>query len=57
MGIGRSSINRWVNENRDPAAEAVIEIAEGLETINPVAAKKFLSLYLGRFLPDSEPQA
>ena len=23
MGIGRSSINRWVNENRDPASEAI----------------------------------
>jgi len=24
MGIGRSSINRWVNENRDPGGDAIL---------------------------------
>jgi transcriptional regulator with XRE-family HTH domain len=52
MGLGRSSINRWVNENRDPAAEAVLEIVEGLEKINESAARDFLNLYLGRFSQD-----
>ncbi|MBH8565225.1 helix-turn-helix transcriptional regulator [Nostoc sp. CENA67] len=50
MDIGRSSINRWVNENRDPSAEAVIEIIEALEKINSAAARDFLLLYLGRFI-------
>lgn len=46
MGIGRSSINRWVNENRDPASEAVLEIRKGLGKINPDAAAEFIRLYL-----------
>jgi transcriptional regulator with XRE-family HTH domain len=46
MGIGRSSINRWVNENRDPASEAVLEIRKGLQQINPDAAAEFIRLYL-----------
>jgi transcriptional regulator with XRE-family HTH domain len=59
MGIGRSSINRWVNESRDPAAEAVLEIIEGLEKINKAAASDFLVLYLGRSveLPDEQNQS
>ncbi len=46
MGIGRSSINRWVNENRDPASEAVLEIRKGLQQINSDAARDFIRLYL-----------
>jgi transcriptional regulator with XRE-family HTH domain len=46
MGIGRSSINRWVNENRDPASEAVLEIRKGLQQINPDAARDFIRWYL-----------
>ncbi len=45
MGIGRSSINRWINESRDPAAEAVLEIRKGLQKINPTAAEEFTRLY------------
>ena len=45
MGIGRSSINRWVNENRDPAGDAVLEIRRGLQKINPTAAEEFTRLY------------
>ncbi|MBH8574352.1 helix-turn-helix transcriptional regulator [Nostocaceae cyanobacterium CENA369] len=55
MGIGRSSINRWVNESRDPSAEAVIEVIEGLEKINSAAAKDFLVLYLGRIVQNDDP--
>jgi transcriptional regulator with XRE-family HTH domain len=46
MGIGRSSINRWVKENRDPVANAVLEIRKGLREINPEAAEKFIQFYL-----------
>ena len=48
MGIRRSNINRWVNEATDPAADAVLEIRDGLEQINPDAAEEFIRLYLGR---------
>ena len=45
MGTRRSNINRWVNETRDPVAEAVLEIRNGLKAINPDAAEEFTQLY------------
>ena len=54
MGIGRSSINRWVNESRDPAAEAVLEILAGLEKIDRAAAKEFVRLYLGEIVDEAD---
>jgi transcriptional regulator with XRE-family HTH domain len=54
MGVGRSSINRWVNESRDPAAEAILEIVEALDKLNEAAAKEFLALYLGRFAQNQD---
>jgi plasmid maintenance system antidote protein VapI len=48
MGIRRSNVNRWVNEATDPAADAVLEIRDGLEKINPDAAEEFIKLYLSR---------
>ncbi len=47
MGIGRSSINRWVSEERDPSAEAVFAIKQALQTFNRQAADEFVRLYLG----------
>jgi transcriptional regulator with XRE-family HTH domain len=47
MGIGRSSVSHWFNETRDPSAEAVIEIIEGLQKLNDKAARDFIKLYLG----------
>jgi transcriptional regulator with XRE-family HTH domain len=55
MGIGRSSINRWVKENRDPVANAVLEIRKGLREINPEAAEKFIQLYLDESV-EEEPK-
>ena len=46
MGIGRSSINRWVNENRDPGGDAILQIRKGLQKIEPAAAEEFIRLYL-----------
>jgi plasmid maintenance system antidote protein VapI len=48
MGVRRSNVNRWVNEETDPAADAVLEIRDGLEKINPDAAEEFIRLYLGK---------
>lgn len=47
METGRSNIHRWVNETRDPTAEAVLEIRSALQKINPAAAEEFIRLYLG----------
>lgn len=54
MGIGRSSINRWVNENRDPAGDAILEIRRGLQKINPAAAEEFTRLYWHDTVDDEE---
>lgn len=46
MGIRRSNVSRWVSEIRDPVAETMLEIRNGLEKINPAAAEEFIRLYL-----------
>ncbi|HEY9661230.1 MAG TPA: helix-turn-helix transcriptional regulator, partial [Allocoleopsis sp.] len=35
MGIDRSNVSRWVNQTRDPSAEAVAEIKDALERLDP----------------------
>ncbi len=52
MEVRRSNVNRWVNEETDPAADAVLEIRDGLEKLNPDAAEEFIRLYLGRATED-----
>lgn len=47
MEIGRSTVNHWVNEMRDPASESVLKIRDSLREINPEAAEAFVRLYLG----------
>ena len=46
MGVARSNVHRWVNESRDPVAEAVLDIRKALWQINPDAAGEFIRLYL-----------
>ena len=55
MGIGRSTVNHWVNEKRDPLAETIPEIVAALETLDEDAAKNFLFLYLGRVMETPPP--
>jgi len=47
MGIARANVSRWVNEQRDPTAQGVVEIKQALQQLNPEAAKAFVELYLG----------
>jgi transcriptional regulator with XRE-family HTH domain len=54
MGITRSSVHRWVYEIGDPVADAVIEIRDALQKINPEAAEEFIRLYLGESGEDEE---
>lgn len=54
MGITRSSVHRWVYEIGDPVADAVIEIRNALQKINPEAAEEFIRLYLGESIEDEE---
>jgi transcriptional regulator with XRE-family HTH domain len=48
MKVPSSNVNRWVNESRDPSAEAVAEIKDTLERLNSTAAEEFVRLYLYR---------
>ena len=48
MGIRRSNVSRWVSEVRDPTAETMLEIRDGLQKINPTAATAFIELYLSQ---------
>ncbi|NEQ21649.1 MAG: helix-turn-helix transcriptional regulator [Microcoleus sp. SIO2G3] len=52
MGTRRGNVHRWVNEMADPSADAVLEIRDGLEKINPDAAEEFIRLYLKRAIED-----
>lgn len=54
IGTERSNVHRWVNEIREPVAEAVLEIRNALQKINPAAAEEFIGLYLGDFDKDEE---
>jgi transcriptional regulator with XRE-family HTH domain len=45
MGINRSTVSQWFNENRDPPAEAVAEMVAALEKIGEAAAQSFIMLY------------
>jgi predicted DNA-binding protein (UPF0251 family) len=54
MGVGRSNVHRWINEVRDPVAEAVLDIRDGLKQINPEAAEEFITLYLNSPAEDEE---
>lgn len=47
MGVDRASVNRWVHEQRDPAAQVVVQIKQALQKINPEAATAFVELFLG----------
>ncbi len=54
MGITRSSVHRWVYEIGDPVADAVIEIRDALQKINPQAAEEFIRLYLDGIAEDED---
>lgn len=46
MSIDRSTINRWVNESRDPTAEAIVSIKNALTEMQAKAGKEFVKLFL-----------
>jgi transcriptional regulator with XRE-family HTH domain len=48
MDVDRSTINRWVNETRDPTAESIVIINNALKSLNPKAGKEFIKLFLGQ---------
>ncbi len=54
MSIRRSNVSRWVSEIREPVAETMLEIRDGLGKINPDAAEEFIRLYLGKKAEDEE---
>lgn len=45
MGINATNVSRWVNESRDPAGDAIVDIKNALEKIDPAAAEEFVLSY------------
>ncbi len=54
MGISPANVSRWVNESRDPIGDAIVEIKNALEKLDPAAAEDFVMLYLYNSNKDSE---
>lgn len=54
LGVERNKVFRWFHEQVDPTAETVADIVKALNNINPSAANKFIELYLGDLVDDSE---
>lgn len=48
MGIRRSSIHNWVSGRTDPLSDAILEIRDALEKINPAAAEEFMRSWLDK---------
>jgi len=51
MGISRANVGRWYH-GLDPTAENIAQITQALKTLNPLAAKDFVRLYLGVIVED-----
>ncbi|MGG6238160.1 helix-turn-helix domain-containing protein [Nodosilinea sp. AN01ver1] len=52
LGIDRSAVFKWVHDQREPSSETIVEITQVLKTLNPLAAKEFVKLYLGTIVED-----
>jgi transcriptional regulator with XRE-family HTH domain len=52
MGIDRSNVSRWVSESRDPSAEAVAQIKQALNQLQPNAAEDFVQFFLYEGMDD-----
>jgi transcriptional regulator with XRE-family HTH domain len=56
MGISRANVGRWYH-GLDPSAENIAQIAQALKTLNPLAAREFVRLYLGSIAYDSASES
>ena len=52
LEIDRSAVFKWVHDQREPSSETIVEITQALKTLNPLAAKEFVRLYLGGIIDD-----
>lgn len=52
LNIDRSAVFKWVHDQREPSSERIVEITQALKTLNPLAAKDFVRLYLGEIVDD-----
>ena len=55
MGISRANVGRWYH-GLDPSAENIAQITQALKTLNPLAAKEFVQLYLGAIIEDRKEE-
>ena len=52
LEIDRSAVFKWVHDQREPSSETIVDITQALKTLNPLAAKEFVRLYLGVIVED-----
>ena len=52
MNISRANVGRWYH-GLDPSAENIAQITLALKTLNSLAAKEFVRLYLGSIIEDN----
>jgi DNA-binding XRE family transcriptional regulator len=52
LEIDRSAVFNGYMTKREPSSETIVEITQALKTLNPLAAKEFVRLYLGVIVED-----
>ena len=57
LGVDRSAVFKWVHDQRDPSGEAIAEITQALNQLNPEAATAFIQQYLGNLVNPEPPNA
>ncbi|MGF1525165.1 MAG: helix-turn-helix domain-containing protein [Leptolyngbyaceae cyanobacterium] len=53
MNISRANVGRWYH-GLDPSAENIAQITIALKSLDPLAAKEFVRLYLGVIAEDEQ---
>jgi transcriptional regulator with XRE-family HTH domain len=57
LGVQRYMVYRWFHEQVDPSGEAIAEITQALNQLNPEAATAFIQQYLGNLVKPEPPDA
>ncbi len=56
LGVQRYVVYRWFHEQVDPSGEAIADMVQALNQINPEAAQAFVQQYLGNLIGADPPE-
>ncbi len=56
LGVQRYVVYRWFHEQVDPSGEAIADMVQALNQINPEAAQAFVQQYLGNLIGSGPPE-